>query len=111
MLHAHIETHATDCDGSISRDYVMAMDEAELSSQLGDFEFHNRVVASVVNTYASFRGGQLTVSVDDEYGSVSLSWSEQTEEGSRQTEARFCSDNCDEAVSHYRDHRAEAAGY
>lgn len=115
-LHAHIETYSTDCDGAISRDYVMTMTDEELSGQdapnwFGDIEFHNRIVAHVVNTYSSFRGGSLTVNLDDEYGTATLEWFEMTEEGTRNSVARFCSDDCDEAETSYRDHRAEEMGY
>lgn len=116
QLHAHVDTYTTDCDGPIARDYVMVMSEDELSGQdqpnwFGDIEFHNRVVAHVVNTYSSFRGGHLEVSVDDEYGNVTLLWAEPTEEGGRRMEARFCTDDCDETEEHYRDYRAESMGY
>lgn len=119
MLHAHIFTYATDCDGPISREYVMTMNDDELAGQdepnwFGDIDFVNRVVCSISSFYAIWHGGVLTVEVlGDEYGSEKrFTWSEDTEEGSRNHVAIICeNDDCDLEISSYRDHRAESMGY
>lgn len=115
-LHAHIESYAIDCDGPISRDYILTMNDDELAGQdqphyFGDLDFHERVLANVVHTYSSFRGGRLNVETDDDYGNVSLEYTEPTEEGFRSTTARFCTDDCNTTMHGYRDHRAESMGY
>lgn len=109
-LHAHIETAASDCDGLITRDYVMTMTDEERASEFGDLEFHDRVVTSVVNTYSLDGEATLKVSRLND-GSVRISWTEPTEEGYRNSEATFCTDDCDDEESSYRDHRAESMGY
>lgn len=119
MLHAHIYTYTTDCDGPISRDYVMTMNDDELAGQdepnwFGDIDFVNRVAVSIASFYATCRGGVLTVKVlDDEYGNEKrFTWSEDTEEGSRCNTAIICeAESCDLDASSYRDHRAESMGY
>lgn len=115
-LHAHFESYSTDCDGAISRDWIVTMNEEELAGQdqdnwFGEIEFHDRVVSAVVNTYSSFRGGRLEVTLDDEYGLPTLEWSEATEEGGRHTSATLCKDDCNTTYHGYRDHRAEEMGY
>lgn len=109
-LHAHFETAASDCDGLITRDYVVVPNDEERASEFGDIEFHDRVVAMVVNTYSLDREARLEVHRLAD-GDVRMSWSEPTEEGYRATEVTFCNDHCDEAESSYRDHRAESMGY
>lgn len=115
-IHAHVDTYSTDCDGAISRSYIMTPDPEELAGQdapnwFGDIDFHNRVVAHVVNTYSLVFGGRLDVTKWDD-GSVGLDWSEATEEGSRNVNARICEDpDCDTGEHSYRDHRAESMGY
>lgn len=108
-LHAHFSTTSTDCDGRIDRDYVLVMDDDERASEFGDIEFHDRVVALVVNTYSLDSEGTLRVTKHDD--GTRLEWSEPTEEGFRHTEVSFCSDDCDEAATNYRDHTAESMGY
>lgn len=111
-LHAHIDTYAVDCDGPISNSYVMTMNDDEKASEFGDIEFHNRVVASVVNTYSIFQQGTLRVTSGEGADYVAmLEWSEQTEEGGRSTSAFICENDCDTGERSYRDHRAEDAGY
>lgn len=146
-IHAHVHSYSTDCDGPITREYVMVPDlcpgsgtPAGVASacsvckvsfgfphpfggvvgrtlpkhlgEFGDVEFHNTVVGHVVTSYGSYRGGELTVEVDDEYGNVTLHWSEPTEEGGRSVTAVFCDNNdCDVDARLYRDHQAEEAGY
>lgn len=104
-LHAHVETYATDCDGAISNDYIATMNEGE-----DDLDFHNRMVASTVNTYSLMAQGALKVTRFED-GDVRMEWTEQTEEGSRYHGVTFCTDDCDTGETHYRDHRAEEMGY
>lgn len=111
-LHAHVSTASSDCDGPLYREYVTEMNDSERSDDLGDVEFYNRVVANTVTAYGSFRGGSLKVEVDDEYGNVSLEWSEPTEEGFRSTSVQFCEDeSCDPNQASQRDVYAEMMGY
>jgi hypothetical protein len=110
-IHAHIETYSSDCDGSYTGTYLLTMTDAERASDFADIEFHNRVLASVVNTYSLDSEGRLTVSRLAD-GDVRLSWSEPTEEGRRDVEATICTDPCDLGEeSTFRDHRAEEMGY
>lgn len=111
-LHAHFSTTSTDCDGRIDRDYVLVMTDEERASEFGDIEFHDRIVASVVNSYSLDGEARLTVTrLPGEHKEVRLVWEEPTEEGFRHTEVTICSDRCDEAETSYRDHRAESMGY
>lgn len=109
-LHAHVSTYSVDCDGPIERSNVMTMRDEEIASDFGDIEFHNRVVASVVNTYSLGSTGTLTVTRLSD-GDVRIEWHEPTDEGHTSTEALFCNDDCDLGETHYRDVRAEEAGY
>ena len=109
-LHAHIDRSATDCDGTCTSDYVMVFNDAEKASEFGDIEFHDRVVASLVNTYSIMAEGSLRViRLGD--GDVRIIWSEATEEGGVHSEATFCNDDCDLGERSQRDHSAEAMGY
>lgn len=112
-LHAHVETHATDCDGPLSSGYLLTMNDHEQADQFGDIKFMERVVSHVVNVYSLFRSGTLQVDCLDESSTEKrLSWSEQTEEGHRSVEATICTDDCDLSEDSWRrDHQAEAAGY
>ena len=111
-LHAHIQSYATDCDGPISRTYDMTMTDDERNSEFGDIDFHNRVLASVVNTYSIFQSGELRVTSGE--GSdyvVRLEWWETTEEGGRNVTATICGCPDGDHEPTYRDHRAEQYGY
>jgi len=111
IIHAHVETYSTDCDGALSSGYLMVANESEQTEPFGDIEFHDRVVGNIVNTYSLDRTGTLTVTRLQD-GDVRLSWSEPTEEGHRNTEATICTDPCDLGEQGWRrDHQAEAAGY
>lgn len=105
-IHAHFETTATDCDGQIDRAYVVEAFPGE-----DDLDFHDRIVALVVNTYSLLSMASLSVvKLDSEQ--TRLEWSEMTEEGSRYTVAVICTrEDCDTAMNTYRDHRAEEMGY
>ena len=120
-LHAHIESYTTDCDGPLSRDYVLTMNDEERAeataangiNDFSDIHFHERVVNHLVNTYSIFQSGRLEVTSGE--GSdyvVRMEWQEDTDEGYRQMSAIICEDeNCDTGEAHYRDHRAEEMGY
>jgi hypothetical protein len=113
-LHAHIDYYATDCDGSISRDYIMwpnpEQDQREDYDGDGEISFRQRVLCHIVSAYTTW-AGDLKV-YGDEMGGLTetMEWSEQTEEGGRSYSARFCRDDCADE-EHYRDHTAESMGY
>lgn len=109
-LHAHVETYEVDCDGPISRDYVLTLQDAEREDQYGDIDFHRRVTGTIINTYSLLSEGNLKVTKLND-GSTRLSWSEVTDEGHRNAEATFCTDECNLTAHGYRDHRAESMGY
>lgn len=110
-LHAHVESYTTDCDGPIVREFVLSPNSAEQAGDFCEIEFHHRVLTQVVNTYSLMDTGTLTVKRDDD-GEVRLSWSEPTDEGHRQVEARIHDDEtCMDDPETYRDIRAEQAGY
>lgn len=119
-IHAHVETASSDCDGHYTSGYTMTLSDAERAAKIAadgvndftDIEFHNRVLASVVNTYSLMSHGTLTVRRFDD-GDVRLMWSEATDEGYRNVEATICTDDCvlPHNDSWMRDHRAEAMGY
>lgn len=111
IIHAHVETYSADCDGPLSSGYLMVPTDEELDAPFADIDFHNRVVASVVNTYSLDSQGTLTVTRLAD-GDTRLAWHEPTEEGFRRTEATICTDPCDLGEQSWRrDHQAEAAGY
>ena len=115
MLHAHISTAQSDCDGPTYDSYVLAMNEKELSGQdennwFGDIEFMERVAMHISNVYATQFGGSLEVSVFED-GSKRFEWRETTEEGYSNKEATFCEDDCDLGETSHRDVFAEQMGY
>lgn len=101
-LHAHVSTSSADCDGTYSGGQVYEMTLQERCDMFGDFAFRERVLGSVVNLHGH---GRMDVTPDG------IEWREQTEEGYRAAEVRWCEDDCPEERSWQRDHRAEAAGY
>ena len=112
MIHAHVETYSTDCDGPLSGGFVMVPTDDDLTSDFADIEFHHRVVSYVVNSYSLMAGGNLRVSRCDD-GRTILVWTEATEEGGRRIDATICNDEgCDLGEEPWqRDHRAESMGY
>lgn len=100
-LHAHVETDARDCDGQYSQGYVLEKTTLERADDLGDYSFKTRVLASTVNLAST---GVLHVTEE------SLSRSEQTDEGYRAANVRWCEDECDDERT-WRDHTAEREGY
>jgi len=111
-IHAHFSTRSSDCDGTYDRTYTVTPNDDERASEFGDIEFHDRVVASVVNAYSILASGRLSVEKRDD-GTVTLQWDEGTEEGGIATTATLCEDEtCDvDDEPTFRDHTAERAGY
>lgn len=108
-LHAHVESYQSDCDGPISRDYVLTMNAEELADEeMGDLHFTERVAVSVGNFYAS-DGGTFTVETGVDYRR--FIWDAPTEEGHEHREATLCTDECDEDERGQRDYYAESMGY
>lgn len=100
-LHAHVEGESRDCDGKYSSGHVSQMTLEERCDRNGDLHFQHRVLTYTVSLHGT---GELKVTPEG------LSWYEQTDEGYRATEVRWCSDDCEDA-SWQRDHSAEAMGY
>lgn len=116
MLHAHISTAQSDCDGPTYDSYVLQMNDKELAGQdesnwFGDIEFMERVAMHISNVYATQYGGKLEVTVFED-GTKRFEWSEATEEGYSNKEATFCThDFCDPEERSHRDVFAEQMGY
>ncbi len=111
--HAHIDTASRDCDGPMYREYtVFVDDEAKAKSAacngVNDFweiEFRNSILTSQVSVYAVEHGLRMTAT------EAGFEWHEDTDEGYRQGEVRWCDDEaCDERYSQ-RDVYAEMMGY
>lgn len=111
-LHAHVSIASADCDGPIYRDYVEVFNDAEVAEReaaqgindFSDLHFMNRVLTNVCGPYAVH---QMTVKMDGD----GFEFSEQTEEGYRSGEVRWCHDECDTDARGYRDVYAEQMGY
>ncbi len=119
-LHAHISIESADCDGRYSRSYIETMNETELSDKeaaialgialgkegavndFSDLDFKARVLGNRVSYHEHSK-----VFISPEGFEVQMP----TDEGYSHSEVRWCTDNCDETRSTYRDHTAEAAGY
>lgn len=111
--HAHIATASADCDGPMYRDYtVFVSDEMKAKSAaangVNDFweiDFRNSILTSQVSLYAVAHGLHMTAT------EAGFEWYEDTEEGYRSGEVRWCDDaNCGESYSQ-RDIYAELMGY
>lgn len=109
-LHAHVSTASADCDGPTYRDYVEVFNDAERAesqqevNDFSDIHFMQRVMMNVCSPYAVH---QMRITVDE----TGIEYSEQTEEGYRSGEVRWCRDDCDTGEAHYRDVYAEQMGY
>jgi hypothetical protein len=111
-LHAHVATASADCDGPMYHDYVTVPNDAEIAeheaaqgvNDFSDIHFMNRVFTNHVSPYAV---RQLTAKLDDD----GFTWHEDTEEGYRAGEVRWCRDDCDESLYSQRDVYAEMMGY
>jgi len=103
-LHAHVSTASSDCDGPMYREYVSIMNGDERKSDFPDLEFKARILSNHVSFHSEagvqariFDGGFET--------------QEQTDEGYRSADVRWCEDECDEAEAWQRDVFAEQMGY
>lgn len=85
MLHAHVTTEARDRYGQYLRGHVAPMMGEELTSDIGDRMFRERVVSLAINANGY---GQLNVKADQ------VTWDEQTDEGYIHTEIEWCEDDC-----------------
>ena len=112
-LHAHVSTATADCDGPIYREYVTGLSEAEIAEHVEangindfhDIHFMQRVMMNHCSPYAVH---QMRITVDES----GVEWSEDTEEGHRSGEIRWCRDeDCDPNAESYRDVYAEMMGY
>ena len=109
-LHAHVETASADCDGPLYRSHVEQMNSDEIAeskkvyNDFSDIHFMNRVFTNHCGPYAVH---QLTIKVDDD----GFEWNEQTEEGYRSGQVRWCRDDCDLNEAWQRDVFAEQMGY
>lgn len=109
-IHAHIDNASSDCDGPIYRSRIEVFNEDEIAesgktyNDFSEIHFRERVLTSEVSVY-SCENGTLQVS------SGGFHWSEQTEEGYRSSDVRWCEDDCDLEEKSYRDVFAEQAGY
>jgi len=111
-IHAHVSTASADCDGPIYRSYVRSFNEDEIAEQkaaqgvndFSDIHFMERVMMSVASPYAAH---QMTIKVDES----GIDVHEQTEEGYRSAEVRWCRDDCDLEDESYRDVYAEQMNY
>jgi hypothetical protein len=103
ILHAHVNSYSSDCDGPIERSFIIVTEDTERDG-LGELTFKERVLALQVSFYA-LAGATVRLT---EHG---FDYDEPTEEGHRSIEVRWCSDLCDLEEQSYRDIRAEQAGY
>lgn len=114
-LHAHVDTFSRDCDGGHGNEYTMGFNDDEVAERenangindFSDIHFMERVMMSVASPYAVSIGMRITVTDDG------ISVTEETEEGSRSAEVRWCHDedcdpNCQGPVY---DEYAEMMGY
>lgn len=103
-IHAHIVNESADCDGRYSREYVEVPNDEEQADEWPEYVFKQRIIGFRVNPMTDHKS---TIIVTSEGFTVN----EWTDEGYCDYEVKWCSDECDEAASLYRDHTAEAAGY
>jgi len=112
-LHAHVSTASADCDGPQYDSRVETFSDAEIAesaaaagvNDFSDIHFMERVMMSVASPYACH---QMTVKVDEQ----GIDVHEQTEEGYRSAEVRWCHDTtCDTERTTHRDVYAEQMNY
>lgn len=112
-LHAHVSTASRDCDGPLYRDYVSALNDDERAeheraqgvNDFHDLNFKSRILSNHVSFHTEF-GVSVKVTAEG-------FWTrEQTDEGYRSAEVRWCEDpDCDPHEASQRDVYAEAMGY
>lgn len=112
-LHAHVSTASADCDGPMYRDFVSALndderkmhDDANGVRDFHDLAFKSRVLAAHVSFHSEV-GVEVRMTLDG------FSMVEQTDEGYRSAEVRWCEDeDCDPHAESQRDVYAEMMGY
>lgn len=112
-LHAHVSSDTSDCDGRISRSYVITFNDDErrensrLINNFADLHFKERVLGGVVSFHPSGFDGDAEVHITRD----GFTYSEPTDEGYHHVEVEWCEDDCSEVRETYRDHRAESMGY
>jgi len=113
--HAHIATASRDCDGPFYRDYtVFVDDEAKAKSaacdgvnDFWDIEFRESILTSQVSLTTLTDGRKAEIVIREE----GFHYSEETDEGYRSADVRWCDDEfCGESYSQ-RDIYAEMMNY
>lgn len=116
-LHAHVSTSSRDCDGGHGNEYTMGFNDDETAERVAgeargyndfsDIHFMQRAMMNVASPYAVEYG--MTVKVDSE----GIEVHEQTDEGFRSAEVRWCRDaDCDpNAQGPVYDEYAQMMGY
>jgi hypothetical protein len=111
IIHVHQASETRDCDGLYHSSQDIWPSPEELNQEFADIRFHDKVVSWLVNSYSLECDGELHVYKADPF-ETRLRWTEPTEEGYRNTEARIClNPYCEPEKATFRDHTAEAAGY
>lgn len=109
-LHAHVSTASSDCDGPMYHEYVSTLNDAERAmhekaqgvNDFHDLEFKARILSNHVSFHSNTR-----VEVDER----GFTTHEQTDEGYRSAEVRWCEDDCNTDARSQRDVFAEQMGY
>lgn len=103
MLHAHLTTESSDCDGRYSRESIREIETSELRDEFGDITFKQRILGTLLSIYQK---GTLDVTPDG------AEWNQPTDEGHINVLVEWCDDpECSPPKYGFRDHSAEAAGY
>jgi hypothetical protein len=103
--HAHVSTYSRDCDGAHGNEYVALMNDSERVSEWPELDFMQRILSGQATLHPEF---VCTVKIEKEGFSVS----EQTDEGFRSSEVRWCWDeDCDPDAGSVYDQYAEMSGY
>lgn len=121
-LHAHVSTASRDCDGPMYRDYVTEMNSDEIAMQVrAYFEGVVRGYDSPVNDFSEYAfkervlGNHVSfsplVKVEVTVREEGFHMSEETDEGYRSADVRWCEDDCDSDAYSQRDVFAEMMGY
>ena len=112
-LHAHVSTASSDCDGPMYRDYVSALNDDERAMHEkanGVNDFHElEFKARILSNHVSFHS---EAGVQARIFDGGFETTEQTDEGYRSSEVRWCEDaDCDPNAASQRDVFAEMMGY
>jgi hypothetical protein len=112
-LHAHLDSYHLDCDGPLYSSRVETLTDAERAehekangvNDFHDLHFKDRVLGMVVSWHPE---DEATVTITK----GGFYYSEQTDEGVRSTDVRWCEDtDCDPNARSQRDVFAEQMGY